>query len=114
MNWTPLTDMDQLDAIEAASFHIPQVLFKHSTRCNISADAYDEMSLAAADAWYLDLLRFRTISDEIAARYGVLHKSPQVLIISNGICVYHESHWRIKSDTVLAHIQNCLNHVAIG
>ena len=106
MNWTPLTDMNQLDAIDLASQQQPQIIFKHSTRCNISADAYDEMEHADTEAYYLDLLRYRDISDEIAQRYGVIHKSPQVLIISNGVCIFNESHWRIKASVLQAQLQN--------
>lgn len=101
MNWIPLTDLAQLEQIDQLSADKPQLIFKHSTRCNISADAKEELDPAAADAYYLDLLAHRDISDAIAQRYQVLHKSPQVLIISQGKCIYHESHWHIKTPVVL-------------
>ncbi|MNU35781.1 hypothetical protein D3C71_243870 [compost metagenome] len=106
MNWIPLTEMSQLDAIDLASEDQLQIIFKHSTRCNISADTYDELETADTEAYYLDLLRYRDISDEIAHRYGVLHKSPQVLVISKGVCIFNESHWRIRASVLRAHLQN--------
>ena len=106
MNWIPLTDIQQLDAIDLASQEKPQLIFKHSTQCNISADAYDELETADITAYYLDLIRYRDLSNEIAQRYQVLHKSPQVLVISGGVCIFNESHWRIRSAVLLAHLQN--------
>lgn len=105
MNWIPLNDLLLLDAIDQASQEQPQVLFKHSTRCNISADAYDELEQADAEVYYLDLLRYRDISDEIARRYEVRHQSPQVLVISKGVCIFNESHWRIRAAVLDAQIQ---------
>lgn len=105
MNWIPLNDLLQLDAIDQASQEQPQVLFKHSTRCNISADAYDELRQTDTQLYYLDLLRYRHISDEIARRYGVVHQSPQVLVISKGVCIFNESHWRIRAAVLEAQIQ---------
>ncbi|RQO30637.1 bacillithiol system redox-active protein YtxJ [Taibaiella sp. KBW10] len=106
MNWKPLTNIQELDLIEEQSKTQPQLIFKHSTQCNISADAEEELNKGSVDAYYLDLLAHRNISDEIARRYGVTHQSPQVLIIANGACVYHESHWRIKTPKVLEQLQN--------
>lgn len=88
--------MLQLEEIDERSESNPQIIFKHSTRCNISSDAYNEVNRCDLDMYFLDLLAHRDISNEIANRYDVVHKSPQVLIIKNGKCIYHESHWNIK------------------
>jgi len=42
--------------------------------------------------YYLDILRYRPISNRIAEDFHVHHESPQVLIIKNGECTYDESH----------------------
>ncbi len=108
MNWLPLTDLVQLDAIDAASAERPVLLFKHSTRCNISGAALHRLESAWTSgddanhpAWYLDLLRHRDISNAIADRYDVEHASPQVLVIRNGRCVHHASHFGITYRDVL-------------
>jgi len=105
VNWIPLTDPAQLDAIDHASQERPVLLFKHSTRCSISTAALDRLERAwtPADdqmhtAYYLDLLRYRDLSDAIARRYGVQHESPQVLVIRNGRCVQYASHFGITYD----------------
>ena len=102
MNWTALTDEAQLDAIDVLSATRPVLIFKHSTRCNISSAALNRLESAwTADdeglgaICFLDLIRYRGISNTIADRYGVQHESPQVLVIRNGRCVHHDSHFGI-------------------
>lgn len=110
MNWTPLTELAHLDAIDAASKGRPVLIFKHSTRCSISSTALHRLERnwrpedAAHAVWYLDLLRYRPISDAIAERYGVRHESPQVLVIREGRCVYDASHTAITHAGVLARL----------
>lgn len=101
--WKRLTDMEQLDAIEAASKEEPVVIFKHSTRCGISAmvlrqfeSAYD-LPEDSMQLYFLDLLQHRDISNEVASRFGVTHQSPQVLVIKNGAVVHHDSHHSISA-----------------
>ena len=102
MNWIALTDISQLDEIGTASATKPVLLFKHSTSCAISRAALDRLQRAWTDAddrshtvYYLDLLRFRTVSNAVAERYGITHESPQALVIRNGQCVYDGSHFAI-------------------
>lgn len=99
MSWQPLTTLDELDHIDAASARRPVLVFKHSSRCSISSTALHRLQRAwqAADGpvHLLDLLRHRALSDAIAVRYGVRHESPQVLVIRDGRCVYEASHLAI-------------------
>jgi bacillithiol system protein YtxJ len=46
--------------------------------------------------YYLDLLEFRPISNEIAGRFGVMHQSPQIILIKDGNAVYTASHSDIQ------------------
>jgi bacillithiol system protein YtxJ len=46
----------------------------------------------------LDLLEYRGISNEIAARFNVIHQSPQLLLIQNGKSVYAVSHSDIDAE----------------
>jgi bacillithiol system protein YtxJ len=102
MNWIPLTTEDQLVLIKEKSFSIPQVIFKHSTRCSTSSMVLNRLERAEApatiDFYYLDLLAHRNISNKIAEDFQVYHESPQVLLIRNGECVYDESHMAITMD----------------
>jgi len=97
VNWIPLTDLSQLDEIVTFSGKKPVVIFKHSTRCSISRFALkqfeNEFDLNdKVDAYFLDLLEHRDISNEIAVRFNVFHQSPQLLLIKSGKSVYDVSH----------------------
>lgn len=106
MNWIPLTTEDQLILIKEKSFSIPQVIFKHSTRCSTSSMVLNRLERADApatiDFYYLDLLAHRNISNKIAEDFQVYHESPQVLLIRNGECVYDESHMAITMDELVS------------
>src|SRR5687767_10673609 len=110
MNWNLLTDPALLDEIDRISNEKPVVIFKHSTRCNISAGALDriERNFKEQDGekfvwYYLDLLKHRDISNAIVQRYGVPHESPQVLIIREGKSVYYANHFDIRYEDVVTH-----------
>jgi bacillithiol system protein YtxJ len=102
MNWINLTQEEQLTNIKEKSFTIPQVVFKHSTRCSISSMALKRMERAGApegiDFYFLDLLAHRNVSNAIAEVFKVYHESPQVILIKNGEAVYDESHTAIDMD----------------
>ena len=105
MNWTHLNDMDQLAELDDLSTARPVLIFKHSTRCSISGTALARLERHPGaeqlePAYFLDLLRRRDISDAIEARYGIMHASPQVLVIRGGQCLYHKSHLGIVFDDV--------------
>lgn len=99
--WKSLTSASQLDEIVELSKTKTVLIFKHSTRCGISRmvlSRFEENQLDNQEEkvfYYLDLLNFRTISDEIAARFQVFHQSPQLLVIKNGTCVSQGSHYEI-------------------
>ncbi|MBA0885028.1 bacillithiol system redox-active protein YtxJ [Flavobacterium undicola] len=97
MNWEILTDVNQLGEIIFNSNEKPAVIFKHSTRCSISRMALkqfeNEFDLAEeVTPYFLDLITYREISNEIANRFGVYHESPQILLIKDGQSVYDASH----------------------
>ncbi|TGD58227.1 bacillithiol system redox-active protein YtxJ [Flavobacterium humi] len=93
-----------LDEIVTISFEKPVVLFKHSTRCGISKMALkqfeNEYAIATdkMELYFLDLLAYRSISNAIAERFGVVHQSPQLIVVKNGISVYDASHGDIAAE----------------
>lgn len=97
VNWIPLKDLGQLNEIIAISHEKPVMIFKHSTRCSVSRMVLkqfeNEFDLKEeVDAYFLDLLEYRDISNEIASRFGVYHQSPQLLLVKDGKSVYDVSH----------------------
>ncbi len=103
-NWPgpKLENIDQLNTIVEASFLTPQLIFKHSTRCSVSRVVLNEFksgySFSEVDftAYFLDLLRYREISNAVAQQFDVVHQSPQLLIIKNGKAVAHASHENVN------------------
>ncbi|HEX5024440.1 MAG TPA: monothiol bacilliredoxin BrxC family protein, partial [Agriterribacter sp.] len=53
--------------------------------------------------YFLDVITYRSLSDNIAFETGVRHESPQVLVIQNEVCVYHESHTAIYMEDIVKH-----------
>ncbi|MDR7370444.1 bacillithiol system redox-active protein YtxJ [Flavobacterium aquidurense] len=97
VNWIPLTNLAQLNDIENMSNVKPIVIFKHSTRCSISRFALKQFEREYdldenVDAFFLDLIEYRDISNEIANKFGVYHESPQLILIKNGKAIYDVSH----------------------
>ena len=107
MHWIHLTDEEQLKNIITKSADRPQVIFKHSTRCSISAVALNRLQNAEqpteVDFYFLDLINNRSLSNKISEVFRVEHESPQVLVIKDGQCVYDESHLGISMDDILDH-----------
>ncbi|UUV20645.1 bacillithiol system redox-active protein YtxJ [Paenimyroides aestuarii] len=106
MNWKVLEHIDQIDQIINESWNKPVLLFKHSTRCIISKMALknfeSDFSLQdVMDAYYLDLIAYRNISNEIAEVFKVEHQSPQILLIKDGKVIYHASHESIDANVLM-------------
>ena len=99
--WKLLTTEEQLPKIETLSNTKTQLIFKHSTRCGISrmvlnqfTEVYDlDLDI---DLYYLDILSCRDVSNEVGYKFQVMHQSPQLLIIKNGVVVAHASHGAIN------------------
>lgn len=102
MNWITLETQQQLDDI----YTHPDcsIIFKHSTRCAISLMAKKRIEQdwdalpENTPLYFLDLLKFRDLSNHIAACYQIHHESPQLLIIKNGDCIFEASHGEISVD----------------
>jgi bacillithiol system protein YtxJ len=97
IQWNNLETISQLDELVALSQEQAVVIFKHSTRCSISRMALkqfeNEFDFAdRVQPYFLDLIAFREVSNEIAARFGVVHQSPQLILIKQGKAVYDVSH----------------------
>ena len=104
MDFKDLDSAIQLDQIEQLSHKSTQLIFKHSTRCIISSMALKRLRACThieADCWVLDLLTFRSISNEIALRYHTEHQSPQLFVLKNGSVVGSTSHEGIDCEFIL-------------
>lgn len=99
--WIPLNNLQQLNHITEKSKTKTQAIFKHSTRCGISRMVMNQFVYAFdidsnLDLYYLDLLSYRDVSNETGFKFQVMHQSPQLIIIKNGVAVAHASHGAIN------------------
>jgi bacillithiol system protein YtxJ len=105
MEWNHLTDEEQLSHIIEKSKEKAQVIFKHSNRCSISSVALQRLQRAnqpgEIDFYFLDLIRYRSLSNKIAEVFKVRHESPQVLLIKDGKCIFNESHLSIDMHEIV-------------
>ena len=106
---TRMTSIEQLNDGIALSSEAPLLLFKHSTRCPISAHAYKEVLAHLQDSpadkvnySIIYVVEDRSISMEAADRLGVKHESPQVILVKDGSPVWHTSHSHITSSGLSA------------
>jgi bacillithiol system protein YtxJ len=108
--WIKFTDIEQLNEIVLQSETTPIIIYKHSTRCGLSAMTQNMLDRdwarlkQHAKLYFLDLIQHRNISNNVAERFNVRHQSPQILIIKKGQSVYDVSHYQIKVETILENL----------
>ncbi|TXD49335.1 bacillithiol system redox-active protein YtxJ [Polaribacter sp. IC073] len=98
LNWLPLTSLEQLETIKEKSNTEAILIFKHSTRCGISSMVIKQFEKLFTEehqnlkVYYLDLLNYRNVSDEVGAKFHVMHQSPQLIVVRNGVSVHDAAH----------------------
>jgi len=92
LSWRRLTKITQLDFLVEESKTKTVLIFKHSTRCGISKMVFRnfERTFDAENysLYYLDLLAYRDVSDEVGFRFQVMHQSPQIILLKLNAWVY--------------------------
>lgn len=79
------------------------ILFKHSTRCPISAAARAEMERYLelhpdAPVYTVDVNDSTDASRYLAEKTGIEHQSPQVIIARGGRPEWHANHFDVRAD----------------
>lgn len=102
--WKNLRSIEDLNKAQQDSHIKTVVLFKHSTRCSISRFVLKNFENTVTipedemDFYFLDLIEYRSVSNEIAERFNVIHQSPQLIILKKGEAVYDASHESIDAE----------------
>jgi bacillithiol system protein YtxJ len=111
MNWKFLeSEQDWKDAL-ALSGKKPVAIFKHSTRCSVSFMAKKnleqswEYSEEEVEPLFLDLIRYRALSDQVANDTGVRHESPQLILLKDGEAIMDSSHYSIDADAIASYLK---------
>lgn len=98
--------IEKLDAVFERSYREPVVLFKHSTRCGISAHILEMVSEIEGELNVVFIQENRDLSNDVAARTGHLHQSPQAFVLVSGKPVYHATHYGIDPDGIVKTISD--------
>jgi len=103
-----LESVEQLNGIKQQQGY--SIIFKHSTRCSISLMAKRRFEMDGESlpdnvpVYFLDLIKHRDISNQIADDFQVYHQSPQLLLIKDGECILDQSHSGISLEEALAEL----------
>ena len=111
--WNHPQDHNSIDAIlnDKESVHI---IFKHSYRCITSISILNrlkpqlELFSRNATLHFIDVVKDRSLSQYIAQKTGIIHDSPQCIILHKGQVFWHESHGGIVPDIVF----ECLSELS--
>jgi len=105
-----LLTREDLEKAEDMSSEKPVLLFKQSTTCPISADAFEqynsylEKTDEDIDAYFVKVRETREVSNQIAEDTGIQHQSPQIFLMKNKEVLWHTSH----SDITAEHIEEAV------
>ncbi|HEU4698386.1 MAG TPA: bacillithiol system redox-active protein YtxJ [Gemmatimonadales bacterium] len=102
-----LTTRQEIDGVLA--HEAPAVIYKHSTRCPVSLDAYNEMQrfvVAHPDVpvYLVDVVRDRPLSQYVAERTRTVHQSPQAIVLLAGAPAWCGSHYSVTSHELAAQL----------
>jgi bacillithiol system protein YtxJ len=105
MRLSPFTAPTAAGWLEALAPGEVVLLFKHSPACGTSHRARAQVEGFAAGRPELpvveiDVLRQRGLSRDLAERLGIRHESPQAILLSGGVPVWHASHSSITAATL--------------
>jgi bacillithiol system protein YtxJ len=78
------------------------LVFKHSTTCPVSATAGHEVRGldTGLPIYWINVREQRELSNWVAATYGVMHESPQLILIRGGKAEKSWSHYEVNRTTV--------------
>lgn len=97
--------MDFIDNYQEISSFIdkntPFIIFKHSTRCSLSAQAKKEFEefIQESNPTYtaIKVIEERVVSNKIAENTGITHQSPQAILMKGEEILWHASHQAITT-----------------
>ncbi len=101
-----ITCSQELGEILDESCQSKIIIFKHSTSCPTSARAWREVQdfiRESSDEVLVAMVKViesRPVSNQVTADLGVMHQSPQALLISNKKVLWHASHQAVTQENI--------------
>ena len=108
------TTNEDFEQLLADSQDVPVFLFKHSTRCSISASRWRLLQGYAAREARAGFCRLLVIEDRALSMYvaqetGIRHQSPQAILFHRGEPVWDASHYSITEEDMTAALERALS-----
>jgi bacillithiol system protein YtxJ len=106
MKWTPLESAEQIEEIKRQPGY--KAIFKHSTRCSISLMVKKRFELdweklpQDMPVYFLDLIKYRDLSNKVSSDFQVYHESPQLLMIKDSECILDLSHGHVSVEEAMS------------
>lgn len=102
-----LSSFEQFEEIQQAWWN--RILFKHSTTCPISANAYRQVEKFEKESghtiYLLDVLNTGQSKFLIADALGITHESPQVIVFADGKVIADASHLAVSARWLMKQTQ---------
>jgi bacillithiol system protein YtxJ len=97
-----LTNEEDLEPVFQAEVAL---IYKHSTRCGLSAISNRQVKRFAEEntdvaVYRIDVIANRGVSNAVAERLGIPHQSPQAILLRRGEPVWHASHGSVRARTI--------------
>jgi len=109
--WKEIDSLEAWGEVLGQSETKPLLVFKHSTTCPISAEAFSQFEQFLSDYKETDLeailvkvIEARPVSNQIAEELLVKHESPQAILVLKQGAVWNASHWKITAKALEAAI----------
>ncbi|WP_138754976.1 bacillithiol system redox-active protein YtxJ [Paenibacillus sinopodophylli] len=109
MSYKEITSIEEWNNVYEASAARPLVVFKHSTTCPVSANAYSEFKQYLdgkpredVDYVLVKVIESRPVSNQIAEDTSVKHESPQIIYFDKKEKVWSATHWSITKAHITA------------
>lgn len=99
-HFIPVKDSVAVDQLVERSNAEPVLVFKHDPYCPISAAAHRQLEQLGYDIPIVDVAHDQVVAQDVAARTGVEHASPQTILLRNGQAVWSASLHAITADAV--------------
>ena len=107
-----LLELNDLEEVYNTSKEKPVLLFKQSTTCPVSAEAFDEFQQFLSEneediaAYFVKVRETRPVSNQIAEDLGVQHQSPQIFLVKDKKAVWNTSHMNITKESIKEALNN--------
>lgn len=102
-----ISTVDELNECLSTSTDGPAFIFKHSTRCPISAGAFgrvrdflDRATESDPPIYLLKVVESRAASNAATEQLAVPHQSPQIILVKGGEAVWSTSHHNITAENI--------------